>query len=179
MQYFMEEKGKYVYRSSAGVLRRKILTWVIYISILLPLLIVAAFLFILKESGEDFNFVLIPVVLAIMIPSDAMILMFMRRRMEGMGTVVLDYVQGLLTFNRGGSVMGRMQVRTGEIAGLEVSGNDPSGNALLVNGGIYRVRLVTSGGESHDVMWLQNREEALAAAGELASILSVRVRDLA
>jgi hypothetical protein len=176
--YFMEEQGKYVYRSSAGLLRKKVLTFVISTSILLPLIILAAFLFILKKEGQGFNFVLVPVILAIMIPSDAVMLMFMRRRMESMGTVVLDYVQGLLTFNRGGSGMGMTRVRTGEIDGLEVSGNDPSGNALLAQGGVYHVRLVMSGGEGYDIIWLQKREDALAAAGELASILSVSVRDL-
>lgn len=173
MKHFKEENGKYVFTSTDNRRFRRIFTGAMVFSVILPIAIAAVLYFLVPEdsfSGADRYVVVI--VLLVMIPVELMIMLFVRKRVVGVGTIELDYMQGRLSYGSGSR---RREFGTGEVRKVAVSGTGSTyGMGSLASR--FTVKLLTGSGEVSTIS-LRDRDMALEVAGELASLLSADLED--
>ena len=169
MQYLKEENGRYVFRSARSARTGRIITAAMTMSAAFTLVILLVLYLALDRQSMGRNAYIIPVVLVVVLPVDIALILVLRKRFSSAGTVSVDYMNGSISFGR--TVLG-----IGEVRHLELRGNQPAVPGGILGGAGYAIVAVTDG-DSHTITRVADREEALAAAEELSSVLSVRLKD--
>lgn len=170
MRYFAEDGGKYVYRPANASRTGRMVTFGLVFSAFITVAIAAVVYILIRRSGNTGQIYIVPVILFMVLPMDVLLIVMLRKRFAGSGTVSVDYMQGILRSGDG-------ELATSDVERLELHGPGGTAASGAFTGGSYRL-LAVSPGYTLSVARLRRREEALEMAGELASIMSVGLRDL-
>ena len=100
MEYFIEEKGKYIFKGSAAGVSRRILTIVIIVTGIMMLGVSFTLYFSMeKQSVSSFNPV-IPLIPIMIFPVSLISLLVVRKRIGNAGTVTVDYMKNIVSFSQ-------------------------------------------------------------------------------
>ncbi len=169
MRYFTEDSGKYVFESESGSRSSRIFKMAMGLSTLFTMAVIVLLYFLSSGKAElESQRYIFPVMLVIMVPSELMTYLFLKKRVFSMYSLELDYMKGRIRF------AGGREIGTAEVRGIKVSaGRTPS---VISGSASCKVELTTDGG-SFTILSLRDREAALGAARELGSLIDVEVRE--
>ncbi|OPL18664.1 MAG: hypothetical protein AVO35_04855 [Candidatus Aegiribacteria sp. MLS_C] len=170
MRYFAENGGQYVYRPASASRTGRIVTFALVFSAFITIAIAAVIYLLMRRSGNTEQIYIVPVILFMVLPMDVLLIVLLRKRFSGSGTVSVDYMGGTLRSSEG-------ELSTADVERLELHGPGSPAASGSFAGIVYRI-LAVSPASTLSVARLGSREEALRVAEELASILSVGLRDL-
>ncbi|MCD4848143.1 MAG: hypothetical protein K8R76_08135 [Candidatus Aegiribacteria sp.] len=177
MEYFIDEKGKYVFKGSTSGVLRRIFTVVIIATVVMMVGVSLTLYFSMeKQSFSSINPV-IPFIPLMMFPFTLIVLFAVRKRIGNAGTVKVDYMKNTVSFSQriynsyraitiGSEQITRVMISRKECASYGYS-----------NSVIWTVSIMTDQGQ-FDLMADRSEVKARGFVDEFSSLVSRSVDDL-
>jgi len=176
MDYSMEEGSVYRFTSGSGRKIGMIVTAAVSFAIFITLASLAVVYFIMRRTGNTTSLYIIPVILVVMVPSDIALLLFLRKRFSS-ARVTIDCMRGSLYFKSFSSLLSRtVKIDTAYITAITLGRRTADGYGVSPQGGQYCITIETPSGEM-EIMHSSDLDSIRSSANEIASILSLQLRD--
>lgn len=177
MEYFVEEKGKYIFKGSTAGVSRRVFTFAIIAAGLMMMGVSLTFYFSMgKQASSSLNPV-IPFIPVMIFPVTLIVLLAVRKRIGNMGTVTVDYMKNIVSFSQQvyssyrAVIVGTEQITRVMLSRKECASYGYSGSVL------WTVGIMTDQGQ-YDLMADQSEMKARGFANEFSSLVSRSVDDL-
>ena len=177
MEYFIDEKGKYIFKgSTAGVSRRIFTLVIIATGVMMVGVSLTLYFSMQKQSFASFNPV-VPFIPLMTFPVTLIVLLAVRKRIGNAGTVAVDYMKNIVSFSHQVYNSYRaVTVGTEQITRVMLT-KKKSTSYGYSNSAIWTVSIMTDQGQ-FDLMADRSEMKARGFANEFSSLISRSVDDL-
>jgi hypothetical protein len=163
LEYFREKEGAYIFAGGSLGTARKVVTFSMLIS-MLAIISVSLFLWFSVRNSAGKVDPIAPLIPVFTLPGTMAALFFVRKRMDGLGTIRVDYMGGKVIFGLLSSgTMSRKEVQTASIRSIMLS---------RTASGHRGVGMETADGSFH-LVTLRDPDLAAGMARELSGLISV------
>lgn len=177
MEYFIDEKGKYVFKgSTAGVSRRMFTVVIIAAGLMMLGISLTLYLSMQRQSFSSFNPIM-PFIPVMTLPVTIIVLLYVRKRIGNTGTVKVDYMKNTVSFSHQvynsyrAVTVGTEKITRVMLSKKECASYGYSGSVL------WTVSIMTDQGQ-YDLMADTSETKTRGFANEFSSLISRSVDDL-
>lgn len=177
MEYFIDEKGKYIFKgSTAGVSRRIFTLVIIATGVMMAGVSMTLYFSMQKQTFSSLNSV-IPLIPVMIFPVTLIVLLAVRKRIGNAGTVKVDYMKNTVSFGQRvynsyrAVTVGTEQITRVMLSKKECASYGYSGSV------IWTVSIMTDQGQ-YDLMADTSEMKTRGFANEFSSLISRSVDDL-